>query len=151
MNQTPAIRTGGKLEVAKEAYTASRKLIKIALIIVIIVIVFKVARSVSRSFGNQSEQSILMAGGMKPSYQSNIYQTFADNLYRYMKGLGTDENGVFRVFNFLHNDLDFLRLDAAFGVRDGYSMREWIRGDLSSADITTLNNRLRVKGITKKV
>lgn len=105
-------------------------------------------------------QSLLNKGGMNAELEEHITQTgesptlsgvqfnlLANKLYNAMKGVGTDEDTVFACFNQLNNTADVLKLIAVFGTKDGETLDQWIRGDLSSWEISRLNRNLSNKGI----
>lgn len=81
------------------------------------------------------------------SYTEGQYNIWAQQLLGAMSGLGTDEDAIFRVFNFMKNDLDVAKLVKAFGVRDNESLSEWLAGDLSNTDIQKINTILKNKKI----
>lgn len=109
----------------------------------------------------QSETTMLQAQGIKPSYSDSEYKSMANKLFDAMDGYGTDDDVVFAQFDRLNNDVDFIKLDKAFGVRtasDNFfglieptDLRGWIRDDLSSESIATLNQRLKQSGISKRI
>lgn len=104
-----------------------------------------------RQLANEAEKGneyakVISEGG-KLSMPKSKYRDLSDALYNAMAGVGTDENRVFQVISNLKNDLDFLELTAAFGVRDGENLTTWINGDLSSGKIAELNKYLRSKKI----
>ena len=97
--------------------------------------------------------------GIKPSYSDSTFEKMADDLFEAMDGIGTDTATVFSTFKKLKNDADFIKLNAAFGVRAGsdnlFGLMEdedlagWIKDDLSSTEITKLNGQLKAQGISK--
>jgi len=117
-------------------------------------------KSAAKNVQNTSETAMLQQQGIKPSYKAEVYNQFADNLYKYMDGSGTDEEGVYRVFKYIHNDADFLKLDSAFGIREAIDnlfgfieaedLNGWITADFSSSEVKKLNSYLKTKGITKQ-
>jgi hypothetical protein len=80
------------------------------------------------------------------SYSSSQYSTFADTLYGAMKGLSTDTTAVYGVFNSMKNKTDVLKLIAAFGVRDGETLAQWMAGEWR-LNMDTINKTLQTKGI----
>lgn len=92
-------------------------------------------------------QALQTTTGQSQSYPESQYTTMADTLYYAMAGWGTDEESIFSTFGTLVNNVDFLKLQTAFGSRDGYSLTEWLRGDLSSDDIRKINSLLTDRGI----
>lgn len=109
----------------------------------------------------KSEIEILQDKGVKATYKPTTYKKFANNMFEAMDGIGTNTNVITAVFSYLNNDLDFIHLDAAFGVRgatdnlfgmiDPTDMRGWLKDDLSEELIASLNKTLANKGITKRI
>ena len=64
-----------------------------------------------------------------------------------MKGIGSDESAVYRVFASAKNDLDVLGIVKAFGVKDGETLGQWLTADLDEKEIKALNDLLARKGI----
>jgi len=93
----------------------------------------------------------LSAKGIKPSYQSSDYKRFSDRLIVAMDGAGTDEDIIYNIYNYMHNDADMVRLNQAFGVRQQSTLNEWLKGDLSSEAIGRINDLLRERGISKTI
>ena len=85
--------------------------------------------------------------GETPTLSSVQFNMLANKLYTAMKGVGTDEDTVFNVFGQMGNTADVLKLVAVFGTKDGETLDQWIRGDLSSWEIKKLNRLLSNKGI----
>jgi hypothetical protein len=108
---------------------------------------------------NKSEIQVLQSQGIQQSYKWEKYQGWANELERAMDGPGTDEKTIFRIFGYMNNDIDFLRLFDAFGMRKGTyewfsdptNLREWLKGDLSSRSISSLNQVLAAKNMTKRI
>lgn len=105
-------------------------------------------------------ETLLNKGGLNAELEEHINQTgesptlsglqfnlLANKLYNAMKGVGTDEDTIFACFNSLNNTADCLKLIAVFGTKDGETLDQWIRGDLSSWEISRLNKNLSNKGI----
>lgn len=82
-----------------------------------------------------------------PNYTDGQYNQFGQVLYTAMKGLGTDEDAIFRVFGYMRNDIDVAKLIVAFGVKDNDTLGAWLQDDLSSADMAKINRILSSKGI----
>lgn len=99
----------------------------------------------------KSEVDALQAAGVNASYSDSQYSIMAQKLVTAMDGWGTDEEAIFSVFNMLHNDIDYIKLDQAFGLRDQETMSQWIQGDLSTDQIATINSGLALKGLTKQI
>lgn len=85
--------------------------------------------------------------GERPTLTNAQFNMLANKLYTAMKGVGTDEDTIFSVFGQMRNTADVLKLVAVFGTKDGETLEQWIRGDLSSWEINKLNRLLDNKGI----
>jgi len=91
------------------------------------------------------------------SYPLSQYKIGADILKTAMFDVGTDEDSIFRTFNYLKNNADFLALVTAFGIRPKYefginvgnwNLGQWLQDELSSGELLKLNQLLVSKGIT---
>jgi hypothetical protein len=138
-------------------------------VVIIIVVIIWIARNSIRGYvegaqnaiQNVSEEQALNNAGIKATYTNSQYKAMADTLYSAMDGYGTDEEPIFNTFKKLKNDVDFVRLDDAFGVREASDnlfgmlapadMRTWLKDDLGEAEIKTLNAKLKSQGITKRI
>ena len=94
----------------------------------------------------KSELNAALLSGQKLSYSESQYKVFADKLHTAMKGLGTDTNAVYSVFNQMNNRADVLQLVKAFGVRGGETLAEWLNGEFW-LKVETINKTLSTKGI----
>jgi hypothetical protein len=106
----------------------------------------------------KQEIDALQDQGLQATYLDSWYSTQADRLYSAMKSdwwnpvtWGTDESTIKTVFGALMNDIDFIKLQTAFGDKEGYNMFQWLDGDLDSYDKQAINQSLASKGITKRV
>jgi hypothetical protein len=123
-------------------------------VIILSVVVWKIKtrfRAWKSAQENKAEQQALQAQGIELSYNPNEYVGFANKLYNAMDGWGTDEDAILEVYEKLRNDLDFLELEAAFGSKDGYTLQEWLRGDLSDYYFDKINGMLQSQGVTKRI
>jgi hypothetical protein len=138
-------------------------------VVLVIVIVIWIARNALKGFvegaenaiQNVSEEQALNNAGIKATYTNSQYKSMADILYSAMDGYGTDDELVYKQFAKLKNDVDFVRLDDAFGVREAtdnlfglyepLDLRGWVKDDLSESQIKTLNSKLKSQGITKRI
>jgi hypothetical protein len=82
------------------------------------------------------------------TWDNYVYQKYADNLYKAMDGVGTDNLAVSKVFEHILTDVDFQCLEVAYGVRDGYNMTSRLRDDLSEYWINQINNMLKKNKVT---
>lgn len=110
--------------------------------------------------------------GIRPSYGQSQYESFVLKLVLAMDGCGTDEESVFKVFEFMKNKADLLTLIKTFGVRFyqpcaatspisytkwlydnesfGGGLSTWLEYDLTSSEIQKINSILSKKGIDYK-
>lgn len=103
-----------------------------------------------RRISQQQEKDIdtLQNKGQKASYLPTQYTIWADYLYECMEGIGTYRPEFASVIYKMKNDIDVLRLNEAFGKKDGYTLSQWIAGDFSAEDKDFyINSILRKKGI----
>jgi len=130
--------------------------------LIIVILVGAKIKSLVEAFrenrDNKSEQQVLQAQGVKLTYSKSWYQNKASELFRAMDSIwydpstwGTDEDRIMRIFGALKNNLDFIELESAFGVKDGYDMDAWLRGDLSTYYLDQINKMMTNRGITKRV
>ena len=127
---------------------------KIIIVIVIIIVIYFTVKFLEQSksvITDKAEELALGSQGIKATYSNSEYDSFASTLETAMAGLGTDEQQIFTVFSSLRNDVDFIKLNQSFGIREGSNMSAWLKGDLSTTDITTINSQLEMSGITKRI
>lgn len=136
--------------------------IKLAIIATVIIIIFVLVRRAYRAIvipmrtkdealaANQ-EMNALQEIGEAASYPPSKYDELATALYNSMDGWGTWDDDLDAVFNQLHNNMDFLLLKQAFGLREGYTFQEWLDGDLSDDRKSEINQVLRSKGIKYQI
>lgn len=102
---------------------------------------------INKSALNNELNEYTQETGESPTLSSATFNMLANKLYTAMKGVGTDEDTVYDVFGQLRNTADVYKLVAVFGTKDGETLDQWIRGDLSSWEINKLNKLLSNKGI----
>ena len=136
--------------------------IKLAIIIICFIAVWIIVRKIyrgitvpintkQRAADARAEMTALESNGERASYPDSKYQTLADDLEESMDGWGTWDDDLDDVFNELNNNIDYLKLEAAFGRRDGEDMIGWLKGDLSSSRLEEVNDILEQKGILYRV
>jgi len=64
------------------------------------------------------------------TYDLSKYNEFADALYYAMKGLGTDEETIYRIIQSLKTKDDWYMLIKAFGIRKDENLLLWLKDDL---------------------
>lgn len=101
-----------------------------------------------------SEVKKLMSSGVKQSYPDSNYTQWANAIYSAgFNTVGTDEQTIYDIFKKMVNDLDVAKLIVAFGEqRVEFSFQElplgaWLRTELSSSEMTVVNNILAQKSI----
>lgn len=107
-------------------------------------------RALENAAAKGDEEAVLKKSGMKLSHPLSKYGDLANRLFAAMKGVGTDDNTIMQVFSNLGNDLDFLELNKAFGIRDDEDLTTWIQGEGNSLS-TKINKYLRSRNIKYSV
>lgn len=157
----------------KEVFENFKKLpimVQIAIIVAIIILLYyawiklKATKDiVDRTVRDKTEGQVLTGLGINESYSSNKYEGWANDLERFMTGVGTDTEEVYDLFTNMKNDADILALERAFGLRlsastefwvtswfaDPSDLADWLHGDLGSSGVEQLNKQLDRQGITK--
>jgi hypothetical protein len=105
----------------------------------------------------QSDEKQLQNIGMKYSYMTSQYNTFADKIFSALKGATEDETMIRYVMSNMRNDLDVLALIRAYGFRDAsywawetakYDLVTAINAYLESDEVETyVNAPLRTNGV----
>jgi hypothetical protein len=100
-----------------------------------------------------TELTSLQTQNVNPTYTNTQYGIFADGLYSAMVDswywYGTDEDGIKSIMEKMLNDADVLKLNTTFGVRDGYSLAQWFRSEMTASYIDEyVNAPLRRNGVT---
>lgn len=99
----------------------------------------------------------LQSEGIKPSYPDTSYANWANQLESaFLIAWGTNEDAVYRIFGYMKNDADVIKLEEAFGLR----RMEWtlakanlammIDYEMSNSEISKINEILKSKGITRR-
>lgn len=90
----------------------------------------------------------------KLKYRNDAYNNYANVLYGSMKGSGTDEATIKRIFSYMTNTDDVRALIVAFGIRDDMNLNQWVRAELevqpfywNDYTLKTLNESLKNKKI----
>ena len=103
----------------------------------------------------KDERKFLEDLGMKLSYPKSWYTSNAQKLYEAVhyswSDWNCDETGTQRILMDLNNDLDYMELFVAFGVKDSWDLTNWIYGCLNQEEINTVNQNWLTKGITKRL
>lgn len=90
--------------------------------------------------------------GELPTLSQSRFVLLSNQLEQAAKGVGTDEQSIYNVFNQMGNTADVYKLIAVYGTRDGQDLPAMIRSELSSAwpfnEISKLNKILANKGIS---
>ncbi len=144
--------------------TPGQQLIVVLIIVVVLYFAVKWIKSflaeAKRTVTEQAEVTALTASGMKKTYPNSTYDGWADELFEYMDGPGTNNvTQIQNIFKYLKNDLDFLMLEKAFGLRvsswafftDPTDLMDWLKSDLSQTLIDGINAQLKLNGITKQI
>ena len=112
--------------------------------------------------------SKLENNGVQPTYADSAYLQFANMLFQAVAGAGTDDKAIFNIFDKIKNDVDYLKLNKAFGVRrygalfekdpipflsrlmplPEYTLTQSLSSELSDSKIEKLNQILKSNGVT---
>lgn len=102
----------------------------------------------------ENEVRKLVSQGMKPTYPESTYSQYATAIYSAgFNTLGTDEKTIYDIFGKMQNDLDLAKLIAAFGEQrvefsfQSLPLGSWLRTELDSSEMTTINKILSDKKI----
>ena len=137
-----------------------KRAIAFAIVLIVVVILFFVMKSQimnliqkikSQTAANKELQEEITTGGGL-TYTQTQYVAFANKLYDSMKGIGTDRDTIRYVFNEMETKADVLKLIQVFGVRDGETLSQWLKGETYWFKNVTgeVNNILSRKGIDYK-
>jgi hypothetical protein len=154
------------LKIWKESDTVV-KLVIVAVFIVLVIVIYRlIKKALTKSPGQQSlntasdELKTLIKSGEKTNYSDAQFAAFADNLEQAMTGIGTDEEAIKKVINYLQNKADVLSLIKTFGIRDytddkflmynikPLNLNQWFNIELGASDLENfVNQPLKQKGI----
>jgi hypothetical protein len=106
----------------------------------------------------EQELAQLAAQGIYPTYTNTQYESFCQALINAAWGMGTDENGIYQVFEAMNNKADVLKLIVKFGIREWDdpsipfqylqgTVSTLINGELNGSEKDKLNHILSAKGI----
>lgn len=121
-------------------------LIRYAIYVVVIIAIIWLSRKLIRGVVESIHNAKLLNQYGKEINVSNLtfptsqYDTFADSLYRAMKGLGTDDGAVRNIFNKMETRDDVLRLIKSFGTKDNETLQEWLDGDGCTSYVNAILN-----------
>ena len=101
----------------------------------------------------KDERKFLEDLGMKLSYPENWYTSKVQKLYEAVR-TGTldwncDETATQQILMSLNNDLDYLELYLAFGIKETFDLTSWVYNCLNQSEINFVNSNWKSKGITK--
>lgn len=78
------------------------------------------------------------------------FNGYASTLYSAMKGIGTNEERIYEVFEKMNTRSDVLQLIKTFGVKESMTLNEWFMDDLSTKEIDKINQILVSRQIDYK-
>ncbi len=127
--------------------------LRIVIIVISIIIVYYVytyIKSYSSTVKQSSQEQAYISQGQVQSFPDAEYESMSNEIVTAISGWGTDEDAVLNVMGRLNNNLDAVKLNQAFGQREGTGLKGWLEGDLSSSDIAQIYQILGTNGITYK-
>ena len=141
-----------------DSLDAKMKGVVVIIALILVIYIISTAKSYVNTFFSRAdaagEKAALAAQGMKASHSKSQYNTFADQLEAAMRGWGTDEETIWMVLGKIKNDIDFINLNQAYGLRESearmWDLATWMRGDLSADEIKKANSILSNNGVTKQ-
>jgi hypothetical protein len=102
----------------------------------------------------ENEVRKLVAQGMKSTYPDSTYSQYATAIYSAgFNTLGTDEKSIYDIFSKMQNDLDLIKLIAAFGEQrvefsfQSLPLGSWLRTELDYSEMATVNKIISDKKI----
>jgi hypothetical protein len=85
----------------------------------------------------------------KKNYSDTWYEQQADKVYDALDGMPDDNDMIRQVFSKLKSNADYWALKAAFGKRDGYDMKAWMKDDMWQWEIDKYANKpMKANGVT---
>ena len=107
--------------------------------------------------GESADKAILESKGVKLTYPKAQYNAFADTIHGAYGMFYDSVNDIYDVIGKLKNDLDFLELKQAYGLRKStYSgtmgtMEENMKWRLDANEIAKINSILRLNNISYQI
>ena len=135
----------------------------------VLFLAFKIVSKISGSFGKSKEeqaeeknkqeliskttaQENEVLAKVKPSITLSQAKQYADEIEGAISGLGTDEQTIYRIFQNIKGDSDYILISQHFGKRGlpmmKEGMAEYIRSGLTTKELKWLNDILKKRGIT---
>jgi hypothetical protein len=147
-----------------DGLSSMQKMIVVVLIIVILWVIWNktkgTIKGVARDISNNSEAGQLQQAGMQASYPAENYKGWAKEIFNALNPAGSVEQTVYRILGYMNNDVDFIKLDQAFGVREASDnwfglvedkdLNGWILDEFSSEEVAKCNAILKSHGVTKR-
>lgn len=133
------------------------KVVIVIVVAIVAVILLRRLISITKSAADrvklQQEANDFSSAGETLSYPLSQYDSLADSLEASMAGVSMYPLDFVKVMNKIQNNLDFLALKKAFGVRDGETMQEWIDGQwMFMSDLKpAVNNAFASRGIKYRI
>jgi len=127
----------------------------VVIVLVIVVVLICTTGKVADKITDKTAEQQLIAEANANIVASEItltqsqFETYADKLYRAMKGWGTNETAIFNTFEAMSTRSDIMQLIKTFGIKDSMNLKEWLYDDLSESDISRINSILYA-GLDKK-
>lgn len=141
--------------------TPKRAILMIIILIIIAVVIWVSSVYIKKLIGKikgDSEIADEELKGISATYSEAEYHTFAEKLFNAMNGAGTDKPTILSVFRQIKNNVDFLKLNNAFGNRkstywwfgnESGDLNQWITDEGDNL-VVEINQILAQNGVTKR-
>ena len=104
---------------------------------------------------HKKEQKLLDELGVIPSFSAVVYQNLANELKQVVTwswyAPNCDETATQRALKKLVNDRDYIELALAFGIKDSWTMENWIQSCLNQSEKNFINQYWSSKGMITRI
>ncbi len=122
----------------------------IAVVAIIVIVVLCIYWSKIKSWFIHKKENVELDSVINKSnltISDAVLRQYANQLYKAMKGPGTDEDVIYDVFGKMNTDDDVLELIMIFGTKKDDTLPQWIQSELTTKERERLNNILTNKFI----
>jgi len=147
-----------KLQMLDEI-TPKRVVALVIVLAVLGVLIWVFSTQIKKLIGKMKAKTLIAdeeAKGISASYSAAEYYAMAEKLFTAMNGPGTDKPSVLATYRQIKNDVDFLKLNEAFGTRGSSwfglekgDLNKWLRDEGDNL-VVEVNQILAQNGVTKR-